>query len=49
MEAVKGKQYMYYVTLWPVCLTIVAMETQECILCVFVELHVTANYMRILR
>jgi len=38
---------MYNVTLWHVRITIVAVETQQCILCV-VGLHVTVNYIKIL-
>jgi hypothetical protein len=46
---VQDRHRTYYVTLWRVGVNMVAMETQECILCVDVELHFAAKYIEILR
>jgi len=35
-------------TLWRVRVTIVAMKTQQCILCVLLRLHVTVNCIKLL-
>ena len=37
----------YKVTLWRVGVTIVAVETQQCTVCVL-ELHITVNYIKML-
>jgi hypothetical protein len=38
---------MYEVTLWHVRVTIVARETQQCVLCVLFITYVTVNYTKI--
>ena len=43
----QDKQCMYNITLWCIHITILAVEMQQCIVCV-VELHVTVNYINIL-
>ena len=43
----KDRKYTYNITLWRVSVTIVAMEMQQCVMCI-VELHVTVNNITIL-
>jgi hypothetical protein len=42
----QSRQHNYNVTLWRIRVTILAVEGQQCILCV-VELHVAVNHIKI--